>query len=343
MTSKLQLLAFATVVMLVSLFATPIGLQALSGDLTGQPDGWATGWHRRSIEVDGLRRWFRVFVPSQKMARAPVVLLLHGGGRSMNKIFSKRGGAAREWPELAKRQQFLLLVPNGVNSKTGDTKGNRQHWNDLRGTSSSVNTGADDVSFLLHLLRWAHRTFRTDIKRVYVTGASNGGLMTYRMLIEHPQVFAAGAAFVANLPINAVQVRRPFRPVALMIVNGTNDPLMRYGGGTIPLGRGVVMSAKETALWWAKVNGADRNKVQTSKLPDLDPDDGCRIRFARFPAGSDEAAPVHFYTMVGAGHAMPSRKHALPERWVVRWVIGPRCRDAEAAEMAWSFFRQFKR
>ena len=47
--------------------------------------------------------------------------------------------------------------------------------------------------------------------------------------------------------------------------------------------------------------------------------------------------------MVGGGHAMPSRKHAFPERWVVRWLIGPRCRDVEAAELAWDFFRRFRR
>jgi len=343
MTAKLKTLVLASLVVLVSLFSAPIGAQDLSRQLIGQSDGWTIGWHRRSIEVDGRRRWFRVFVPSQKMGEAPVVLLLHGGGRSMDKIFSKRGGAAREWPELAKREQFLLLVPNGVNPKTGNPKGNRQHWNDLRGASSSVHTGTDDVSFLLHLLRWAHETFRTDIKRVYVTGASNGGMMTYTMLIEHPQVFAAGAAFVANLPINTEQVRRPSRPVALMIVNGTDDLLMKYDGGTMPLGRGAVMSAEETALWWANANGAERNQVKTLELPDHDPDDGCRIRVERFSAVTAEAAPVHFYTMVGSGHTMPSKKHALSDPWFVRWLIGPRCRDTEAAEMAWSFFRQFTR
>jgi len=345
MISKLNPVTLAFIVMLVFLFTVPVVVRALPGDFSsaGQTDGLTVGWHRRSIEVDGLRRWFRVFVPRHDMAEMPVVLLLHGGGRGMNKILSKRGGAAREWPELAKRERFLLLVPNGVNPNNGDPKGNRQHWNDLRGASSSVNSGADDVSFLLHLLRWAHTTFRTDVKRVYVTGASNGGLMTYTMLIEHPEAFAAGAAFVANLPVNAAQLRGTSRPVALMIVNGTDDPLMKYGGGAIPLGRGVVMSAKETALWWVKANGADSNQVKTSRLPDRDPGDGCRIRVTRFPAGSAEAAPVHFYTMAGAGHAMPSRKHTSPDRWVVRRLIGPQCRDAEAAEMAWSFFRQFTR
>ena len=138
MTAKLKTLALAPLIVLVSLFAAPIDAQDLPGQSAGQPGGWAIGWHRRSIEVDGLRRWFRVFAPRHDMAGMPVVLLLHGGGRGMDRILSKRGGAAREWPELAKRERFLLLVPNGVNPNNGDPKGNRQHWNDLRGASSSV-------------------------------------------------------------------------------------------------------------------------------------------------------------------------------------------------------------
>ncbi len=152
----------------------------------------AAGWHRLAIEVDGRERWFRAFVPRRSMQGAPVVLLLHGGGRSMDKLFSKRAGAARAWPELAGRERFLLLAPNGVNSWTGAGEGRTQNWSDRRG-------GSNDASFLLKLLGWAHATFGTDAGRVYVTGASNGGTMTYRMLMEHPEVFAAGAAFVANL------------------------------------------------------------------------------------------------------------------------------------------------
>lgn len=332
MIAKLKPLALASVVVLVYVFAVPIGAQVLSGDVTGQPDGFAIGWHRRSIEVDGLRRWFRVFVPSRTMAGAPVVLLLHGGGRSMDKIFSKRAGGAREWPELAKRERFLLLAPNGINPITGDPTGDLQQWNGLR-----------DVSFLLQLLRWAHTMFGTDARRVYVTGASNGGMMTYKMLIEHPEVFAAGAAFLANLPIEPVQAGRPAQSVPIMIVNGTKDPLVKYGGGGLWLGRGTFMSALETALWWAEVNGSRWGKTTASALPDVDPKDGCRIRVTRFQAPTSTGAPVYLYTMVGGGHAMPSRKHALHDRWIIRWVIGPRCRDAEAAELAWNFFRQFTR
>lgn len=326
----------------------PAAAVVMAGLLAGparaaEADPPPAGWHRRSMQVDSLERWYRVLVPEPDMSGRPVVLLLHGGGRGMDKILSPTSGAARVWPELAKRERFLLIVPNGVNPKTGDTKGNRQHWNDLRGPRSAVYSGADDVTFLLRLVRWAHEQFGTDPARVYVTGASNGGLMTYTLLAEHAEAFAAGAAFVANLPADAARVSPPTRPVPLMIVNGTKDPLMKFKGGSIPLGRGAVLSTEATARWWVEANRADRKHVKTWDLPDGDPSDGCRIRVREFPALRPGSAPVRLYTMVGAGHAMPSRKYASPGGWFVRWLIGPQCRDAEAAEIAWEFFRQFRR
>lgn len=328
--------SIAPVLALAVLIASVLGTPASSAD---PPGGLAAGWHRLSIDAGGLERWFRAFVPRRDMAGAPVVLLLHGGGRGMDKLFSKRAGAALAWPELAARERVLLLAPNGVDPLTGSTEGGRQNWNDALGGGS----GPDDVGFLLALLRWAHATFRTDAGRVYITGASNGGTMTYRMLMAHPGVFAAGAAFIANLPRTPPPSRAPARPVPLMIVNGTKDPLMRFDGGGLLLGLGSSLSAEATAHWWADVNRARRDRATTSELPDLDPTDGCRVRLTRFPPAGPEGAPVHLYAMVGGGHVMPSRKHAFPERWTVRWVIGPRCRDVEAAEIAWNFFRRFRR
>jgi polyhydroxybutyrate depolymerase len=332
MTAKLRALMLASVPMLISAFTAPVDVRAAPEGVTDQSHAIAIGWHRLSIEVDGLERWFRVFVPSRNMAGAPVILLLHGGGRSMDKIFSKRAGAAREWPELAKRQQFLLLAPNGINPLTGNPGGEMQQWNSVR-----------DVSFLLRLLEWAHAKFQTDSKRVYVTGASNGGMMTYKMLIDHPEVFAAGAAFLANLTDELAQDSRLARPVPIMIVNGTKDPLVNYNGQRLWLGHGRSLSATETVSWWVEANGSRAGKVTASILPDVDKKDGCRIRVNRFHAPTSSAAPVYLYTMIGGGHAMPSRKHAIDDRWIIRWVIGPRCRDAEAAELAWDFFRKFTR
>ena len=73
-------------------------------------------------------------------------------------------------------------------------------------------------------------------------------------------------------------------------------------------------------------------------LPDTDPADGCRIQLEVHDAGPG-GAPVWFYSAVGGGHAMPSIRHELADSALVRRFIGPVCRDAEGAEIAWQFFR----
>lgn len=339
---KTVICAFAAVsVLLTAMHVSPQALSQESRAVT--TGGLAAGWHRRSMMSGDLERWFRVFVPEPGMAGRPVVLLLHGGGQSMNKVVSEKSGSGRFWPELAKRERFLLLVPNGVSARDGNPKGERQHWNDLRRGTTPVETGADDVSFLLALMRWARGTFATDPGRVYVTGASNGGLMTYTLLIAHPETFAAGAAFIANLPQSAVHGPRPARPVPIMIVNGTDDRLMPHDGGTIGRNRGTVISAAETARWWVEANGAGPAPAEVRELPDRDPEDGCRIRLTRYATRGDGTAPVHFYEMIGGGHATPSVRYRPGYGPLVRWLLGQQCRDAEAAELAWAFFRQFGR
>ena len=39
--------------------------------------------------------------------------------------------ATNEWADVAETERFLLVVPNGTNPATGDTRGDRQSWNDL--------------------------------------------------------------------------------------------------------------------------------------------------------------------------------------------------------------------
>jgi len=117
----------------------------------------------------------------------------------MRSIFRPNAGSTKEWMGLAKQEGCILLVPNGTNPETGDAYGDDQNWNDHRRDSAAGQTTADDAGFILALLDQITVQYPVDPEQIYVTGASNGGLMTYRLLIEAPDRFAAGAAFIANL------------------------------------------------------------------------------------------------------------------------------------------------
>lgn len=292
-----------------------------------------------SLESNGERHWFRVFAPPNLRPRSPAVMLLHGGTQSMRKIFERNAGGTQAWPGIAEREGFLLIAPNGTDPDTGDHRGDRQNWNDLRPQGPGGNPSTDHVRFLRNLAAWAQRTHGVDPARIYVTGASNGGMMTYRLLLEAPDVFAAGAAFIAAIP-EGVDPPATARPLPLMIANGTEDPLVKWTGGTIPRRPGVMLSAPATAEWWTRVNRTVR-VARTETLPDRDPRDGCRIHESRY-APRAGGAPLLFYRVEGGGHAMPSIAHPLREGIAMRRLIGRACRDAEGAELAWEFLRRFR-
>lgn len=299
------------------------------------PDGWLEA----SIEVDGLTRWYRLYVPDTLPDNPSLVLYLHGGTLSMRSIARKYAGGNKEWIELADREGFILLVPNGVNANTGDTYGDEQNWNDVRPDSASGQTGVDDTAFLLILLDIVSSAYQVDQDRIYVTGASNGGLMTYRLLIEAPERFAAGAAFIANLPDPMEDISLPDHPAPLMIANGTEDPLMPWDGGVIAKDRGFVISADETVEWWVYANQALSDQLESRLLPEINPDDGCQVRMDYYPA-PEGGAPVLFYAVIGGGHTIPSIDHPGLENRLTRRLFGPVCHEVEANLLAWNFFQE---
>lgn len=301
----------------------------------------ALGLQERNISIGSSERWFLVRPPKDAGRPAPVLLVLHGGGQSMRHLFSSTAGATRAWPDLAARENALLLVPNATQPATGSAKSDDQTWNDLRqGVSRESKT--DDVAFLLGLLDWAQSTYRIDRSRVYVTGASNGGVMTFRMLMEAPERFAAGAAFVAALPVDGVRLKRPTLATPLMIANGTLDPLVIWNGGKIAGGRGETRSVAATVSWWLDANAASKSPTETTRLPDRAPDDNCVIERRVYSAGA-AGAEVVTYSMVGGGHTIPSAKYHLPDNWIVRRILGPVCRDVEGTELIWEFFAKHRR
>ena len=297
------------------------------------------GWMESSLEVDGLTRWYRLYVPDTLPDNPALVLYLHGGTLSMRSIARKYAGGNKEWIKLADEEGFILLAPNGVNAKTGDTYGDEQNWNDIRPDSASGQTGVDDTSFLLALLDSVSAAYQIDQDQIFVTGASNGGMMTYRLLIEAPERFAAGAAFIANLPDPVDDIPFPDQPTPIMIANGTEDPLMPWDGGVVARDRGVVMSAEETVDWWVNANLALPDQQESRLLPDMNPEDGCQVRKDFYPA-SEGGAPVLFYAVIGGGHTIPSIDHPGLENRLTRRIFGPVCHEVEANLLAWDFFQE---
>lgn len=297
----------------------------------------APGWHdEMSLQHGGLTRWFRYYVPPRMPSHPALVVLLHGGTQSMRKIFGPNAGGAQAWLGLADAQGFVVLAPNGVNATTGGTAGDSQNWNDCRKDAGAANTAADDVGFIVAAVGWVDAAIGIDRNRVYATGASNGGGMSYRLAIERPQVFAAVAVFIMNLPADN-ECGLPHAPVPMFICNGTADPLVPWSGGGVAGGtRGSVISTADTLAAWLAADRAGPAPTFTTTFPDLDPNDGCTVKRDRY-LPSAVGAEVEFYTVTGGGHSMPSVAYPIPSLLLELVGLGKQDHDIEGASEAWEF------
>jgi len=298
-----------------------------------------SGWFEVSLPHNKLTRYFRVYRPEKLEENPAAVFVLHGGKQSMRKIFKKNAGGSQEWQSIADKEGFLLVVPNGINIKNGDTNGEKQNWNDCRlpvegNGSASI---ADDVGFIDSLIVWIHDHYHTDMNRTYVTGASNGGMMTFRLVTELGNKFAAAAAFVANQP-ELSDCKEPEYAIPLMIMNGTHDPLVLWEGGQIRKQGVNLLSAEDTLQYWIKVNKLITPQ-QVTNLPDTNTKDGSYIIKRTYPPEDSNSAELRFYQVKGGGHTMPSIKHDVS--MLARWLVGKQNKDLESTHEAWNFMKQF--
>ena len=294
--------------------------------------------NRAALEHDGLERGFGWYTGTGVgEAPAPVVFVLHGGGGSAARIWS--GDDGRAWRRLADEHGLVLLLPEG---RTDPGNPDAHHWNDCRSNvlEPDAASHADDVGFLAAAVDWAAARWPLDLDRVYVTGASNGGMMAYRTAMNAPNLVAAAAAVIANLP-DPSECPGPFRAMPVLIMNGTADPLMPWDGGCVGLAgcvRGTVLSTEDTVAFWVGEDRADPEPVCID-LPDIVPDDDSTVTVCTY-GGGVAGSEVMLYRINGGGHAPPG-PDALPFWYSL--IVGPKNHDISAPDEIWDFFQRHRR
>jgi polyhydroxybutyrate depolymerase len=276
----------------------------------------------RVLHHSGIERSYLAYVPAALLGRdvrPPVLIVLHGGGGQARQIM-----AFTRFNAIAEREGFVALYPQGLN----------RGWNDGR-EFQGRDTSKDDVGFLLAIVDDLERQGGgLDRSAVGVTGISNGGFMAMRMACEAAGQIAGIAAVAATMPVETGARCRPARPVPVLVINGTDDPLVPYQGGLVRAfgrSRGAIWSTERTVEFWASVNGCG-GTAQSVALPDRDPGDGTiTIRHDR---QSCPRAPVTLLEVKGGGHTWPGGSQYLPIA-----LIGPVSRDFDASEAIVAFFK----
>jgi polyhydroxybutyrate depolymerase len=284
-------------------------------------------FHYTSLTHNGLKRTYMVHVPPTytKGRPLPLFIVLHGGGGDGKKA-EKISGISRQ----SDKYGVILVYPDAVG----------RNWNDGRAVKRYIShrKNIDDVGFIAALIDKMRNDYAIDPKRIYVSGASNGGMMAHRLACELSRKITAVAPVISAMPENLVAQCSPSRPIPVLMISGTEDPMVPWEGGYVRfIGRkkyGRVLSAPDTVQFWASHNGCS-SEPKSTWLSDTDAEDGTRVRKKVF-SGCKKDAQVVFYEIHGGGHTWPGGHRKIPES-----ISGKTTSDIDANQIILNFFLNY--
>jgi polyhydroxybutyrate depolymerase len=273
---------------------------------------------RGTLTTSSGERTFELHVPPNGSAPRPLVLALHG--YTLNGIEQER---MTGFSRLADNEGFIVVYPNGLGSPTS--------WNAGPCCSYDDQT-RDDIGFLSDLIDYLGERLCIDQGRVYSTGFSNGGMMSYRLACQMADRIAAIASVAGSMVLPPDECH-PARPVPLMHTHGTADPIVPFDGGSgptwlTPAGETpqVFPSVAEEVALFATLNGCSGETE--SIFSELDTD--CTRR----PICSGNAA-VMSCTVDGGGHTWPGSAGNI----LTSLVTGPTSPTLPTTEVMWDFLK----
>ena len=276
------------------------------------------------IMVDGKTRDYVIHLPTnyQTLQTIPVIFALHGGG-------GKDEGTQRLYKldPLADKYGYIVIYPQAI----------YKNWN-IPGITAygNIDSSADDVHFISTLIDSTVKFYKGDNNRIFITGLSRGGKFSLYLAWKLNSRIRAIAPVCASIPRDMEAGLNFDRPMPVLLINGTEDPLVNYNGGYGKLNVGEhagpgfdMLPTEELVSKLESLNGCDSSAAITN-FPDSDPGDGCTAVKYSYKCPK---APVEFIKIIGGGHTWAGSFQYLP-----KFAIGNTCRDFSAAEEIFSFF-----
>jgi polyhydroxybutyrate depolymerase len=256
--------------------------------------------------------------------RRSLVVCLHDGGSNPEEMARV---TRRSFNRLAEEDNFIVAYPRALNG----------YWNDGRQDSISLShyRNIDDVGFISKVIDFAADSFKIEEERVYVTGFSEGGLMTFRLACELTVKIDAFAVVAASFSLDQIVECTPDTTISFMMINGTRDPILPFDGGQMMIeGReaGSVLSAEEAINYWLLENGCTEKSV-TRDVPNTDTFDETRSERTTWDNCKNKNKIV-LIEVINGGHTWPGGRQFTNEK-----IVGKTSQDFDTAELIWKFFK----
>lgn len=264
-----------------------------------------------SISHDGLDRAYILYLPAgyeEGGADLPLVLNFHGYTSNANEQMFYG-----DFRSIADTANFIVVHPAGTVDDNGNT-----HWNVGWGAST-----VDDIGFTAALLDSLSANYNVDQERIYSTGMSNGGFMSYELACEMSDRIAAIASVTGTMNAGRFSTCNPGRPVPVLEIHGTADPTVPYNGAN------WIEGSEDVVAFWADFNNCDETPIVTD-VPDINITDDSTVEWWRYRNG-DSGAEVELFKIFDGGHTWPGTAFAFPATNY----------DINASVEIWRFFSRY--
>jgi polyhydroxybutyrate depolymerase len=263
-----------------------------------------------SFVHNGIMRTYSFYVPAAYNGTKayPLVLNLHG--------YSSAGWQQAfygDFKPIADTAEFIVVHPEGTTVPTTTN----QFWN-----VGFFPSNIDDVGFLENVIDTISAAYNINQGRIYSTGMSNGGYMSYHLACNSDR-FAAIASVTGSMTTSTASTCNPSRPTPVMQIHGTADATVPYGGNAGSLSVDSVVS------FWVNYNNCNTNPA-FNNVPNISLIDGATAEKYVYSSGN-AGSSVELFKVLGGAHTWPGASY----------IIDVTCQDFSASREIWRFFNQY--
>ena len=192
----------------------------------------------------GIDRYYYIHLPHPEAEGSSSVLFnLHGYGS--NAIEQMLYADFRDLA-ITEQNNFILIHPQGAPLNTALTSSS-SHWNSGGWTIGST---VDDVDFIDTIINLVSQKYDINSQRIYSTGMSNGGFMSYHLACNLSSKIAAIASVTGSMSHETYDNCDPSHPTPIMQIHGALDGVVPYDGNST-LG---MKSIDNTIEFWRSYN-----------------------------------------------------------------------------------------
>ena len=228
----------------------------------------------------------------------PLLFVLHG--------YTGRAPSIREYSgfdQIADEERFIVVYVQGTTDQFGNSG-----WN-VNVVASFL--GVDDVGFFKALIKYFKASYNIDSSKIFSSGMSLGGFMSYRLACELEEINSIGS--VTGSMAGYYQCNPP-KKSSIIHFHGMNDAVVPYNGVEWSY------SAKAAHDFWKNHNQCNSQNEIT--IPDFNGDGEYTTRLISYDC--EENKSVELYSLEGEGHTW----------WKKSWG-----HDINTSELIWQFFQ----